>query len=192
MQAKTTPMQIFQRWFLRRGNIFRYLWLCSLPSPSPLALHRRFESWNTSWSCHTPAMGAIVCPCHLHNIHLHEQLVRFSATDDSITGWCSRFYRHILNTQSGNPPSDPPETTYVKELVKWIVNFNNQVYIFNNEPFYRDIYNPHMWSIAIEFRGSVIIYIIMLMSHALIGYGHGPRVLAEASIIVYFLFAFDE
>ena len=77
------------------------------------------------------------------------------------------------------------------EVAKWVSDMKNQTYFFENEPFYRDHYDPHMWAIATEIRGSVIIYVTMLVSLAFAGYGAGARLLGETGLIVYFLFIVD-
>ena len=51
-------------------------------------------------------------------------------------------------------------------------------------------YNPHMWSIAVEYRGSAIIYIAVLSFYAL-GYGPSARFWAGLGLFTYFQFVAD-
>ena len=98
--------------------------------------------------------------------------------------WMSSW--HLLRIRSGNPIAQPPERTYFGEVWKWYCDFKNFSFIFQGEPW--NIYNDHLWSIPMEFRGSVIVYLTLL---ALSQCRRNARLWCEACLIYFFLYVVD-
>jgi peptidoglycan/LPS O-acetylase OafA/YrhL len=98
--------------------------------------------------------------------------------------WMSSW--HLLRIRSGNPISQPLERSYFDEIWKWYCDFKNFSFVFQGEP--RNAYNDHAWSISMEFRGSLLVYISMLaFSHC----HRNARLWCEACLIYYFLYIVD-
>lgn len=95
--------------------------------------------------------------------------------------------RHLFNIQSSNPAaSRATELSYAQEFSQWLGEFVEGSYVFITTPgFGQSAYNPHMWSIAVEYRGSLVVYISILTYHAL-GYGPTARFLAGLALFAYF------
>lgn len=80
------------------------------------------------------------------------------------------------------------ERLYKDELWKWYCELKNFTFIFNggNEPWIT--YNFHVWSIPVEFRGSIIIYTTLL---ALSRCTRNVRLAVEVFLIYYFIYIVD-
>jgi peptidoglycan/LPS O-acetylase OafA/YrhL len=80
-----------------------------------------------------------------------------------------------------------PKSTYAEEVWNWYVEFKNFSFIFKEgHPWVS--YNQHLWSIALEMRGSIIIYTVLL---ALSRATTKARLWCEFGLIVYFLYITD-
>lgn len=93
---------------------------------------------------------------------------------------------HVLKIRSSNSIAEPPEKTYADELWKWYCDFKNFSFIFTGEAWNK--YNDHTWSIAMEFRGSIVVYTALL---ALSRCKTNARLLCEVGLIFYFLYVVD-
>ena len=93
---------------------------------------------------------------------------------------------HLLRIRSGNPISHPPERTYFDELWKWYCDFKNFAFVFQGEP--KNVYNDHLWSIPMEFRGSIVVYTSLL---ALSQLSRNGRLWCEACLIYFFHYIVD-
>lgn len=81
-----------------------------------------------------------------------------------------------------------PQKNWIDEMWAFYCEFKNFSYIFNSggEPWLS--YNHHTWSIAVELRGSVIIYTTLM---ALSRCTRTARLWCEAGLIFYFLYIAD-
>ena len=72
-----------------------------------------------------------------------------------------------------------------------MADFLKDSYIFLETPgFGQSPYNPHIWTIAEELRGSVVVYTTMLVHFAL-GYGARARFWINLGLFSYFQFLVD-
>ncbi|KAL8318186.1 hypothetical protein RB597_001562 [Gaeumannomyces tritici] len=80
------------------------------------------------------------------------------------------------------------EKSYLSELWRWYTEGKNFTFVFNmgGDPYFR--YNPHLWSIPVEFRGSVLVYTTVL---ALSRCARDARLLCQAALIFYFIYIAD-
>jgi peptidoglycan/LPS O-acetylase OafA/YrhL len=79
------------------------------------------------------------------------------------------------------------EPTYGAELWKWYVEVKNFSFLFKeNKPWIET--NRHLWSIGLELRGSVIIYMALL---ALMRATTKARLLCEVALVYYFMYIVD-
>lgn len=86
-----------------------------------------------------------------------------------------------------------PTGTWIEEFIRWFNEFRQGSYFYlesDHPAFGRSQYNHHVWSIAVEYRGSAIIYITTLVYFAL-GYGINARILAGIGLFCYFAFVVD-
>lgn len=67
---------------------------------------------------------------------------------------------HIVGIKSNNPIAKSPEATYAVEIWEFYRNFKMHSFLFY-ESFWNE-YNDHLWSIPLEFRGSIFIWITLL------------------------------
>ena len=67
---------------------------------------------------------------------------------------------HLLNIKSNNSIAKEPAETYALELWEFYRNFKDSSFLFY-ESFWNS-YNDHLWSIPLEFRGSVFVWITTL------------------------------
>ena len=74
------------------------------------------------------------------------------------------------------------------ELWIWYTELKNFTFVFRTggEPWFN--YNPHLWSIPVEFRGSIIIYTAIL---AFSRSTRNARLLCEVGLIFYFMYIVD-
>lgn len=80
-----------------------------------------------------------------------------------------------------------PKSTLREEWWNWYLEFKNFSFIFK-ESNSMVSYNTHLWSIPLEMRGSVIVYMAcMALSRAT----HKARLLCEFGLIIYFLYIVD-
>lgn len=79
------------------------------------------------------------------------------------------------------------EPTYGAELWKWFVEFKNFSFLFKeNQPWVE--VNRHLWSIGLEMRGSVIVYMALL---SLMRATTKARLLCELGLVYYFIYIVD-
>ena len=79
------------------------------------------------------------------------------------------------------------EPTYGAELWKWYVEFKNFSFLFKeNQPWVE--VNRHLWSIGLEMRGSVIVYMACL---SLMRATTKARLLCQLGLIYYFMYIVD-
>jgi peptidoglycan/LPS O-acetylase OafA/YrhL len=78
--------------------------------------------------------------------------------------------------------------TWIAEVWTWYYEIKNFSFVFQNggDPFFS--YSFHIWSIPVEFRGSVIIYTSLLAFSRL---KRNARLLFEVGLIYYFLYIVD-
>lgn len=77
------------------------------------------------------------------------------------------------------------QNTYYEEVVEWYKQFKSFSWIFKTDEKLWIRYNFHLWSIAVEMRGSVIIFTALL---GLSRCGRNARLLCELGLIFYFLY----
>ena len=80
--------------------------------------------------------------------------------------------------------------SYGEELKQWYLSFKNYSFVFlaGDDDKFTKSYNGHLWSIPIEFRGSIIIY---TATSALSRCTQTARLWSEAILIFYFLYVVD-
>ena len=81
-----------------------------------------------------------------------------------------------------------PQRTYRDELWNWYIELKNFTFVFRlgGDPWFS--YNFHLWSIPIEFRGSIIIYTVLL---AFSRVKKNARLCLEVGLIFYFMYIVD-
>ncbi|KAL2141246.1 hypothetical protein VTI28DRAFT_2659 [Corynascus sepedonium] len=80
-----------------------------------------------------------------------------------------------------------PKETIGEEIYEWYVEFKNFSYLFKDG--WRWVsYNQHLWSIAYEMQGSIVIFAACI---ALARATHKARLLCELALIFYFLYIVD-
>jgi peptidoglycan/LPS O-acetylase OafA/YrhL len=80
-----------------------------------------------------------------------------------------------------------PKATYGEELLNWYVEFKNFSFVFKEgHPWISQ--NVHLWSIALEMRGSIIVFTSLL---AISRATTKARLLCQLGLIVYFLYIVD-
>ncbi len=80
------------------------------------------------------------------------------------------------------------QSNYRDELWKWYAEFKNFSFVFNSggDPIFS--YDVHVWSIPIEFRGSIVIYTSLL---AFSRCTRNARLWCEVGLIFYFMYIAD-
>lgn len=78
--------------------------------------------------------------------------------------------------------------SYGEELVSWYNDLKNFTFIYNlgGSPFFR--YNFHLWSIPVEFRGSIVVYTSLL---AFSRCSRNARLWLQAGLLFYFIYICD-
>ncbi|RMZ91141.1 hypothetical protein DV736_g1594, partial [Chaetothyriales sp. CBS 134916] len=101
---------------------------------------------------------------------------------------CSTFLTLSLWHVFGISANYEPQKTYWKEIVKWYIEFKNFSFIFRNggNPWFS--YSFHVWSIPVEFRGSVVVYAALI---ALSRATKNARLWCEVALIYYFMYIAD-
>ncbi|KAF1919282.1 acyltransferase 3 [Ampelomyces quisqualis] len=81
------------------------------------------------------------------------------------------------------------EDTFHEEVKKWYYAFKNSSFIFTGSVYEFSLkYHPHLWSIPLEFKGSIIIYTVL---SALSRCTNSTRMWCEAGLVFYFLYIVD-
>lgn len=80
------------------------------------------------------------------------------------------------------------QSNYYDELYRWYCELKNFSFVYNTSgnPWFP--YNSHLWSIPVEFRGSIVIYTSLL---AFSRCTRNARLWCEVGLIVYFLYIAD-
>ncbi|KAK5657819.1 hypothetical protein OQA88_2892 [Cercophora sp. LCS_1] len=81
----------------------------------------------------------------------------------------------------------PPKATIGEEWWNWYVEFKNFSFLFKEGPIWVT-YNTHLWSIPLEMRGSILVFIASL---ALSRATTKARLLCEVFLVFYFLYVVD-
>ncbi|KAK3368517.1 acyltransferase family-domain-containing protein [Podospora didyma] len=81
-----------------------------------------------------------------------------------------------------------PKSSYGEELWAWYAEVKNYSFIFNTGGGPWLSYNHHLWSIPLEFKGSIVIYTSLL---ALSTCSRNARILAQVGLAYYFLYVVD-
>ena len=81
-----------------------------------------------------------------------------------------------------------PHTTYSGAMWAWYTEIKNFTFIFNSGSVPWLSYNFHLWSIPVEFKGSIVIYTSLL---AFSRCGRNARLCCQAGLIFYFLYIVD-
>jgi peptidoglycan/LPS O-acetylase OafA/YrhL len=91
---------------------------------------------------------------------------------------------HLLHYQA----TPAPQGSLKDEIWMWYVEFKNFTFVFRSggEPWFH--YNFHVWSIPVEFRGSIVIYTTLL---AFSKCRRNARLLLECALIFYFIYIAD-
>lgn len=88
-------------------------------------------------------------------------------------------------------PLAPPQRSYVGEVIAWLDDFVQDSYVFDTTAgFRRSEYNRHLWTIAVEFRGSLIVYLTIFVYYAF-GWGPAARFYGSLGLFSYFQFLVD-
>ncbi|KAN0090458.1 Acyltransferase 3 [Hyaloscypha variabilis] len=92
---------------------------------------------------------------------------------------------HIVAFSSAFPEH---QATFAEEMVEWYNQFKSFSWVFKTDEKLWLRYNFHLWSIAVEMRGSVIIFTSLL---AFSRCRKNARLLCEVGLIFYFLYIVD-
>ena len=92
---------------------------------------------------------------------------------------------HALNISTFWPHH---QDTYLAEIWNWYAEFKNWTFVFRPGEAYFFSYNVHLWSIPVEFRGSIIVYTTLM---ALSRSSRNTRLWTEAGLIFCLLFMVD-
>jgi peptidoglycan/LPS O-acetylase OafA/YrhL len=93
---------------------------------------------------------------------------------------------HVFDIKSNNSISKQPESSYSQEIWVFYRDFKAYSFIFNEG--YWNGYNDHLWSIPLEFRGSVFVWTVLL---AISRFAPGVRLILEAGLTFYLIFIVD-
>lgn len=181
---------------IRCGNLLRHFRICPFGIAHEDALQ---TARNDSAHIRQPTRvffpatsDPAISSCHCHHLPFHDQLVRIGS--DFNIALCSKQFscRHLFGVQSALPSAPKPGSmTYFEDIQAWIADFIDDSYIFvTSAGFGQSPYNPHIWTIAEELRGSVIVYTTLLVHFAL-GYGPRCRFWANLALFCYFQFLVD-
>lgn len=97
--------------------------------------------------------------------------------------WLSTW--HLLGVKN---ETKTPQGSYRDEIWNWYAEFKNFSFVFKTEGELWFTYNFHVWSIPLEFRGSIVIYTALL---AFSRCTRNARLWCEAGLIFYFLYIVD-
>lgn len=134
------------------------------------------------------AVGSAVWPgCRYDSCIFHDLVIIHSPKFEAL----AKRSRHILGIESGAPGHQGPRPNYFLEWMRFLHEFSRGSYVFNlGAGWGAGNYNTTMWSIAAEFRGSMIIYTVLLAFFAL-DYGPTQRFWTAIGLFVYFLYVVD-
>lgn len=90
---------------------------------------------------------------------------------------------HAFNIPTFWPQHQP---NYLAEVRHWYAEFKNWSFLFGESLFFS--YNVHLWSIPVEFRGSITVYTTLL---ALSRATKNARLWLEVGLIFFFLYEVD-
>lgn len=92
---------------------------------------------------------------------------------------------HALGITTAYPPHEP---TFRSELWNYYAEFKNFSFVFKTTGAPWFTYNFHLWSIPVEFRGSIVIYTVQI---AFARCTKNARLWLELGLIIYFLYIVD-
>ena len=92
---------------------------------------------------------------------------------------------HLFNISTFWPRH---QWTYRAEVWTWYAEFKNWSFLFRPADAYFFSYNVHLWSIPVEFRGSIMVYATLM---ALSRSSRNARLCAEVVLIFFFLCVVD-
>lgn len=78
--------------------------------------------------------------------------------------------------------------SYRDELWNWYVEFKNFSFVFRTGGESWFTYDFHVWSIPVEFRGSIVVYTALL---SFARFTRNARLLGEVALIIYFMYIVD-
>jgi peptidoglycan/LPS O-acetylase OafA/YrhL len=79
--------------------------------------------------------------------------------------------------------------TFREDITQWYYTFKNYSFVFTGNMFeFTELYHLHLWSIPIEFKGSIIVFTTL---SALSRCTKNARLSCEMGLIVYFLYIVD-
>ncbi|KAL2259726.1 hypothetical protein VTK26DRAFT_6478 [Humicola hyalothermophila] len=81
-----------------------------------------------------------------------------------------------------------PQPSYLSAVWEWYVEVKNFCFVFNTHGNPWLSYNFHLWTIPFEFKGSIVIYTVLL---AFSRCGRNTRLWCEAGLVFYFLYIVD-
>ncbi|KAH9845292.1 Acyltransferase family [Teratosphaeria destructans] len=93
---------------------------------------------------------------------------------------------HVFGISSSLGGSRRPEKTLLDEIWMWYCDFKNFSFLFNDG--YDNAYNANMWTIPLEFRGSIVVWSSIL---ALAQCSTTKRLLCELGLAWYFMYVVD-
>ncbi|ORY82458.1 acyltransferase family-domain-containing protein [Protomyces lactucae-debilis] len=82
----------------------------------------------------------------------------------------------------------PHQANYAAEVVAWVREFSNFSFVFRHRGIAWLTYNLHTWSIPVEYKGSMVVYVSLL---ALSRSSIQSRVSVVAGLIIYFMYVVD-
>ncbi|RMD41682.1 hypothetical protein DV735_g3425, partial [Chaetothyriales sp. CBS 134920] len=97
--------------------------------------------------------------------------------------WMSSW--HLLGIRTSQV-THPPKKTYRDEMWYWYTQFKNFSFVYNGFPW--TDFNDHAWSIALEFRGSVVVWSMLL---AFARMTPTVRLICNCVVLWYFLWIVD-
>ncbi|KAG9240528.1 putative acyltransferase [Calycina marina] len=80
------------------------------------------------------------------------------------------------------------QATFMDELLTWYKDFWKFSFVFRPHKVPWPVYNVHLWSIAVEFKGSIVVYTALL---AFSRFTRNTRLQVTAGLIFYFLYIVD-
>lgn len=81
-----------------------------------------------------------------------------------------------------------PEPTYGAEIWRWYINIKNFTFVFRLGDFPTFMYHAHTWTIPIEFRGSIVIYTVLL---SLSRFTRRGRMACQGLLMFYLMYIAD-
>lgn len=95
---------------------------------------------------------------------------------------------HTFNIWVDHLGDKQPRASYAAAIWAWYAELKNFTFVFNTGKVPWLDYNFHLWSIPVEFKGSVAIYTAAL---ALARCGRNARLWCEAGLVFYFMYIAD-